>query len=81
MQPPNLCPVFHRDHPSKRPPGGSTFREPQRSTFQEPTTAAVGAALSRFENRPIRDFIPLFVEKHASQHLAQLQAVPIATSA
>lgn len=43
--------------------------------------AAVAAALSRFENRPIRDFIPLFVEKHASQRLAQLEASPVATSA
>lgn len=43
--------------------------------------AAVGAALARFENRPIRDFIPLFVEKHASQRLAQNGTARMATSA
>lgn len=40
--------------------------------------AAVGAAHARFANRPIRDFVPLFVEKHARHHLAQL---PVAASA
>ncbi len=43
--------------------------------------AAVAAGHARFENRPIRDFIPLFVEKHARQRLVQLDAAALATSA
>lgn len=33
--------------------------------------AAVTQAHARFADRPIRDFIPLFVEKHARHSLAQ----------
>lgn len=33
---------------------------------------AVSAAHARFDHRPIRDFVPLFVEKHARHQLAQL---------
>lgn len=40
--------------------------------------AAVTQAHARFANRPIRDFIPLFVEKHARHSLAQHR---VATSA
>ncbi|WP_019969526.1 three-helix bundle dimerization domain-containing protein [Mycobacterium sp. 141] len=40
--------------------------------------AAVSDAYARFDRRPIRDFVPLFVEKHARQRLAQHQ---MATSA
>lgn len=34
---------------------------------------AVSAAHARFDHRPIRDFVPLFVEKHARHQLAQQQ--------
>jgi hypothetical protein len=37
--------------------------------------AAVNQAYARFANRPIRDFIPLFVEKHARHSLAQHHVV------
>jgi hypothetical protein len=37
--------------------------------------AAVSQAHALFDNRPIRDFIPLFVEKHARQTLAQRHIV------
>lgn len=37
--------------------------------------AAVNQAYARFANRPIRDFIPLFVEKHARHSLAQHRVV------
>lgn len=40
--------------------------------------AAVAAAHARFDHRPIRDFVPLLVEKHARHRLAQSQ---MATSA
>ncbi|WP_396911148.1 three-helix bundle dimerization domain-containing protein [Mycolicibacterium sp.] len=33
---------------------------------------AVRAAHARFDHRPIRDFVPLFVEKHARHQLAHL---------
>ncbi|WP_458317562.1 three-helix bundle dimerization domain-containing protein [Mycolicibacterium brisbanense] len=33
--------------------------------------AAVTRAHARFADRPIRDFVPLFVEKHARHSLAQ----------
>ena len=33
--------------------------------------AVVRRAHARFDSSPIRDFIPLFVEKHARQHLVQ----------
>jgi hypothetical protein len=32
----------------------------------------VNKEYSRFEGRPIRDFIPLFVERNTTQELAQL---------
>ncbi len=32
----------------------------------------VSEEYGRFDGRPIRDFIPLFVEKHAATRLAQL---------
>ncbi|MBX8687363.1 hypothetical protein GO011_07945 [Mycobacterium sp. 20091114027_K0903767] len=32
---------------------------------------AVSRAHARFDNRPIRDFVPLFVEKRARHQLAQ----------
>ncbi|WP_396928185.1 three-helix bundle dimerization domain-containing protein [Mycolicibacterium sp.] len=32
----------------------------------------VSEEFGRFDGRPIRDFIPLLVEKHASNRLAQL---------
>lgn len=43
--------------------------------------AAVAAGHARFENRPIRDFVPLFVERHARQRLMQLDAATLAASA
>lgn len=36
---------------------------------------AVNAAHARFDHRPIRDFVPLFVEKRARHQLAQLSLV------
>lgn len=38
-------------------------------------TAAVKGAHSRFATSKIRDFVPLFVEKHARHQLSQLAAV------
>lgn len=43
--------------------------------------AAVVSAYAGFENCPIRDFVPLFVEKHARQRLTQLEMAPMAASA
>ncbi|CAM3792458.1 three-helix bundle dimerization domain-containing protein [Mycolicibacterium frederiksbergense] len=37
--------------------------------------AAVAGACARFATSPIRDFIPLFVEKHARRTLSQLLLV------
>jgi hypothetical protein len=34
----------------------------------------VSEEFGRFDGRPVRDFIPLFVEKHAMSRLAQLVA-------
>jgi hypothetical protein len=34
----------------------------------------VSEEFGRFDGRPIRDFIPLFVEKHANSRLSQLVA-------
>jgi hypothetical protein len=41
----------------------------------EQVTQAVSEEFSRFEGRPIRDFIPLFVEKHATSRLSRLVAL------
>ena len=53
--------------------------------FPDATPADVDAAVSqahaRFDRRPIRDFIPLFVEKRARQILMQPHVAPLATSA
>ncbi|AQT81043.1 hypothetical protein B1R94_19930 [Mycolicibacterium litorale] len=39
---------------------------------QEQVSRTVSEEYGRFDGRPIRDFIPLFVERHATRRLSQL---------
>lgn len=56
----------------------TTLVHATRRLIQEPpgvspadVDAVVGAALVRSDHCPIRDFVPLFIEKHARQRLTR----------
>ncbi len=44
------------------------FPQVPQATVQE----TVGSILHRFDDAPIRDFVPLFVERHTKEKLANL---------